>query len=84
MSNRRFEMHQYRQILARMRLDETDRSISRAGLMGRKKAGQIGEIAEAQGWLNSEAPCPKRPSWPPHLPGRPTCRPKVPWFYPMP
>ena len=32
MSNRRFEMHQYRQILARMRMGDTDRSISRAGL----------------------------------------------------
>jgi transposase len=59
MSNRRFEMHQYRQILARMRLGETDRSISRAGLMGRKKAGQIREIAEVEGWLNPETPLPE-------------------------
>jgi len=59
MSNRRVEMHQYRQILARMRMGETDRSISRAGLMGRKKAGQVREEAVAQGWLNPETPIPE-------------------------
>jgi hypothetical protein len=59
MSNRRFEMHQYRQIIARMRLGETDRSIARAGLMGRKKAGRIRNIAETRGWLNKETPLPE-------------------------
>lgn len=59
MSNRRFEMHQYRQILARMRMGDTDRSISRSGLMGRKKAGQVREVAVAQGWLNPETPLPE-------------------------
>jgi transposase len=52
-------MHQYRQILARMRMGDTDRSISRAGLMGRKKAGQVREVAVAQGWLNPETPIPE-------------------------
>jgi transposase len=52
-------MHQYRQILARMRMGETDRSIARAGLMGRKKAGQVREIAEARGWLNPQIPLPE-------------------------
>jgi hypothetical protein len=52
-------MHQYRQILARMRMGDTDRSISRAGLMGRKKAGQVREEAVAQGWLNIETPLPE-------------------------
>jgi transposase len=59
LSNRRFEMHQYRQILARMRMGETDRSIARAGLMGRKKAGQVREIAETRGWLNPQIPLPE-------------------------
>ena len=34
MSNRRFEMVQYRQVLVRMRLGESDRQIAAAGLMG--------------------------------------------------
>jgi hypothetical protein len=38
MANRRFEMYQYRQVLTRMRLGDTDRAIARAGLMGRPKA----------------------------------------------
>jgi len=59
MSNRRFEMHQYRQIISRMRLGDTDRSIARAGLMGRKKAGRVREIAEARGWLNKETLLPE-------------------------
>jgi DNA replication protein DnaC len=53
MSNRRFEMHEYRQIIARMRLGDTDRAIARTGLMGRKKAARIREIALAHGWLNT-------------------------------
>lgn len=36
MSNRRFEMFTIRQILVRMRQGDTDCSIARAGLMGRK------------------------------------------------
>ena len=34
MSNRRFEMFEYRQVLTRMRLGDTDRAIARVGLMG--------------------------------------------------
>ena len=58
MSNRRFEMHEYRQIIARMRLGDTDRAIARTGLMGRKKAARIREIALAHGWLNTAKPIP--------------------------
>lgn len=58
MSNRRFEMHEYRQIIARMRLGDTDRAIARTGLMGRKKAAQIREMALARDWLNTENPLP--------------------------
>ncbi len=51
MANRRFEMHQYRHILVRMRLGETDRQIARAGLMGRRKAAAVRQRAQQQGWL---------------------------------
>ncbi len=84
MSNRRFEMHQYRQIIARMRLGETDRSIARAGLMGRKKASRIRNIAEARGWLNKETPLPEEAVLAAAFPEDPKNPDKVPWFYPMP
>ena len=35
MANRRFEMYQNRQVLTRMRLGESDRTIARSGLTGR-------------------------------------------------
>ena len=38
MSNRRFEMFEYRAVLVRMRQGDSDRSIARSGLMGRTKA----------------------------------------------
>jgi hypothetical protein len=47
MSNRRFEMYQYRQVVYRMRLGESDRTIAKAGLMGRRKAGELREIAQS-------------------------------------
>ena len=49
MANRRFEMFQYRQVLARMRLGDTDRAIARAGLMGRRKLAHLRRTAEAAG-----------------------------------
>jgi transposase len=58
MSNRRFEMYEYRQIISRMRLGDTDRAISRAGLLGRKKATAVREIALGQGWLDPKTPLP--------------------------
>jgi len=51
MANRRFEMHQYRQVIVRMRLGDTDRDIARTGLMGRRKAAEVRATAAAQGWL---------------------------------
>ena len=38
MANRRFEMYEYRQVLTRMRLGDSDRAIARSGLKGRQKA----------------------------------------------
>jgi hypothetical protein len=37
MANRRFEVFELRQILVRMRLGESDRDLSKSGLIGRKK-----------------------------------------------
>ena len=46
MGNRRFEMHEYRHIISRMRLGESDRQIAKAGLMGRHKAADLRRLAE--------------------------------------
>lgn len=51
-------MYEYRQILVRMRLGESDRELAKAGLIGRRKAGQLREIALAQGWLDGTRPLP--------------------------
>ena len=51
MSNRRFEMYEYRHALVRMRLGESDRQIAKTHLMGRRKLAQVREIALNQGWL---------------------------------
>jgi hypothetical protein len=61
MGHRRFEMHEYRHVLQRMRQGDTDRAISRARLMGRRKAGEVREVAEAGGgggWLDPAVPLP--------------------------
>jgi hypothetical protein len=46
-------MFEYRQVLIRMRLGDTDRAIGRAGLMGRRKSAALRRVAEAAGWLDS-------------------------------
>lgn len=58
MANRKFEMYQYRQVLMRMRLGETDRALAKTGLMGRRKLGEVRRAAEAAGWLDSTKPLP--------------------------
>lgn len=58
MANRRFEMYQYRHILVRMRLGETDRQIARSGLIGRRKAALVRDAAQQQGWLDLACPLP--------------------------
>ncbi len=52
-------MYEYRQVLTRMRLGDTDRAIARAGLMGRAKAAAVREAAEAAGWLDPTVPLPE-------------------------
>ncbi len=59
MSNRRFEMFTIRQILVRMRQGDTDRSIARAGLMGRKKLGLLRQQAAQRDWLDPQQPLPE-------------------------
>ena len=58
MSNRRFEMYEYRQVLVQMRQGVSDRGIRRAGLMGRDKAKEVRAIALEQGWLDRSLPPP--------------------------
>ena len=58
MSKRRFEMYQFRQVLARMRQNDSDRDIARDGLMGRKKCARVRAVAVQQGWLDSAMPLP--------------------------
>ncbi len=52
MSNRRFEMDQYRQILVRMRQGDSDRAITRTGLIGRHKAAALRQRALQHDWLD--------------------------------
>jgi hypothetical protein len=47
-------MYQYRQVIVRMRLGESDRAIAQSGLMGRKKARSVRELANTRGWLNPD------------------------------
>ncbi|MFP4897145.1 hypothetical protein [Paraburkholderia sp. EG304] len=52
MTNRRFELFEYRQVLVRMRQGDSDRDIARVGLMGRKKLTTVRREAGARGWLD--------------------------------
>jgi hypothetical protein len=58
MANRRFEMYQYRQVIHRMRMGETDRAIARTKLMGRLKCAHVRAVAEQNGWL-ADTPLPE-------------------------
>ena len=58
MANRRFAVYEIRNVIARMRLGETDRQISRAGLMGRNKAAVLRRLAIEHGWLNKDVAMP--------------------------
>ena len=51
MANRRFSVHETRDVIVRMRLGETDRQIARDGLMGRSKSSRLRGLAEEHGWL---------------------------------
>ena len=45
MANRRIEMHQYRQVIHRMRQGQSDRAIAKAELMGRLKCALVRAVA---------------------------------------
>ena len=51
MANRGFEMFQYRQVIHRMRMGESDRAIAKSKVMGRLKCAQVRAVAEKSGWL---------------------------------
>ena len=52
MANRRIEMHQYRQVIHRMRLGQSDRAIAKSKLIGRTKCGTVRAVAAQKGWLD--------------------------------
>ena len=60
-------MFEYRQVLTRMWLGDTDRAIARAGLMGRRKLAQLRRAAEATGWFDVTTPLPGGPELAEHL-----------------
>jgi len=51
-------MYEYRQVILRMRLGESNRAIGKSGLMCRKKAKHIRVIAKQQGWINASCELP--------------------------
>jgi transposase len=51
-------MYEYRQVIHRMRMGESDRAIARSKLMGRLKCAQVRAAAEENGWLK-DAPFPE-------------------------
>ena len=53
MANRRIEMHEYRQVIHRMRQGQSDRAIARGRLMGRLKCALVRSIAKKKGWLDN-------------------------------
>lgn len=53
MANRRIEMHDYRQVIHRMRQGQSDRAIAKTKLMGRLKCALVRSIARENEWLNS-------------------------------
>ena len=53
MANRRIEMHQYRQVIHRMRQGQSDRAIAKIKIMGRTKCALVRAIATEKGWLQN-------------------------------
>jgi transposase len=51
-------MHQYRQVLVRMRHGDSERELARCRYMGRRKLAALRELAEQCGWLKPDAPLP--------------------------
>jgi transposase len=58
MANRRIEVHQYREVLYRIRQGETLRAVDRAKLMNRRKSKRLVEMVEPLGWLDPSVELP--------------------------
>jgi transposase len=58
MANRRFEMYEYRQVIHRMRMGQSDRTIGKSGVMGRLKCAHVRTIATHHNWLDGTVPLP--------------------------
>lgn len=54
MAKRKFEMHEYRQIIVRLKLGESIRSIVLSRVACRKKVRQVRKVALAQQWLEAK------------------------------
>jgi hypothetical protein len=63
-------MYEYRQVIYRMRLGESDRAIAKAGLMGRHKAAELRLLAIEHGWLE-KGPLPEDGELATHLGKKP-------------
>ena len=59
MGRRKIEMHEFRNVLIRLRAGDRDREIARQGLMGRLKVAQFRAVALGLGWLEPSAPLPE-------------------------
>lgn len=59
MANRRFEMYEIRQIIARLRLGESDRNVARSQSMARKTVAAVRKRASTQGWLDAATTLPE-------------------------
>lgn len=58
MAKRKFEMYEYRQIIVRLRLGESIRSVVQSKLACRRKVREVRNIALAQGWLDKQREIP--------------------------
>src|SRR3990167_9982651 len=58
MAKRKFEMHEYRQIIVRLKLGESIRSIVMSRVAPRKKVRQVRKVALAQQWLDAKSELP--------------------------
>ena len=63
MGRRKIEMHEFRNVLIRLRAGDRDREIARLGLMGRVKVAQFRALALSLGWLEPSAPLPDVPTF---------------------
>lgn len=59
MSNRWFEMFEYRTVLMRMRQGDSESTIAKAGLTGRTKDRKFRAVANVRGWLPPDNPLPE-------------------------